>query len=414
LDSWSRNLTFIWIGAFVGLAGANLVFPFLPFYIQELGVESDGEAAIWTGILATATGLTMFLSAPVWGSLADRYGRKPMVIRALIGAGVTMGLMGAAQSVWHLLVLRLFMGAFAGTMGASAALVASTAPERRVTSSLGILQTALFSANTLGPVIGGVLASTIGIRESFFFTATLYLCAAGLTWLFVDEDFRRPARDERQRHSLAANVRAVMASSQLAFVMLLLFTLWLSTTLVRPVIPLSIDAFGGELNERQMSGIALGALGLTSTFAALSVGRVSSRLGLKGGLMLATAGAGLFYLPVPLAESVGVFIVLLAAVGLFQGAMVPTTNSMIAKLAPGGRQGSAFGVAASMQSLALMIGPITGGAIAGAVGLDAVYVVVAALLLVMTGAQFFLLQAPSERAQPSATAEALHTAPSER
>jgi DHA1 family multidrug resistance protein-like MFS transporter len=137
-------------------------------------------------------------------------------------------------------------------------------------------------------------------------------------------------------------------------------------------------------------------------------------LGLKGALMLATAGAGVLYLPVPLAGSVGLFIVLLAAVGLFQGAMVPSTNSMIASLAPGGRQGSAFGVAASMQSLALMVGPISGGAVAGALGLDTVYVCVAALLLTMACAQFFLLRDPSRRPQPSAAAEGRPAQASER
>ncbi|MCL4240672.1 MAG: MFS transporter, partial [Dehalococcoidia bacterium] len=184
---WRRNLLFVWIGVFVGLMGANFVFPFIPFYIQELGVSDKSEVAFYTGLTASATGLSLTLTAPVWGSLADRFGRKPMFLRALIGAGILIGVMGIAQAVWQLVLLRFLMGAFAGTMGAAAALVASSTPRERVGYALGTLQTGQFTANMLGPVIGGVVAANLGIRESFIFCAGLYGIAAVLVYIFVRE-----------------------------------------------------------------------------------------------------------------------------------------------------------------------------------------------------------------------------------
>src|SRR5690242_16717705 len=108
--------------------GANLVFPFLPFFVKDLGVETDSGAALWSGVLATATGAMLFISSPFWGSLADRFGRKNMLLRAYVGATITITLQAAVQNVWQLLVLRALQGLFVGTIPAATALIAAGTP----------------------------------------------------------------------------------------------------------------------------------------------------------------------------------------------------------------------------------------------------------------------------------------------
>ena len=302
--AWKRNLAFIWIGVFVGLLGANFVFPFIPFYIKELGVSDKSQIAYYTGLSGSVTGLSLTLTAPLWGGLADRYGRRPMFIRALVGAGILIAFMGIAQAVWQLILLRFLMGAFAGTMGAAAALVAATTPRERVGYALGTLQTGLFTANMLGPVIGGIVAANLGIRESFIFCAALYLIAAGLVFTFVHEPKEsiavRPADGGKGRGgSLLSNLKTVVSERQILLMMGLLFALWLSTTFVRPVMPISIDDFAEhpssgedrvtlalpfgrfELREEAATGILFGIIGLTSTLAALSVAPLGQRIGYK-------------------------------------------------------------------------------------------------------------------------------------
>jgi MFS transporter, DHA1 family, multidrug resistance protein len=206
--------------------GANFIFPFIPFYLQELGVEDPAQVALLTGITASATGLSLTLTAPFWGSLSDRVGRKPMLMRALIGAGVLIALMGLANAVWQLVLLRFFMGAFAGTMGAAAALVAATTPRERTGSALGILQTGMFVANMLGPVIGGVVSAALGLRESFIFCAILYVIASALVYFFV----REPGREElvagpdgvkpkRPQTGIIENLRIVLKERQVLFIL---------------------------------------------------------------------------------------------------------------------------------------------------------------------------------------------------
>ncbi|HQW51771.1 MAG TPA: MFS transporter [Tepidiformaceae bacterium] len=415
--SWKRNLVFVWIGVFVGLMGANFVFPFIPFYIQELGVSDKSEVAFYTGLTASATGLSLTLTAPIWGALADRFGRKPMFLRALIGAGVLIGVMGIAQAVWQLVLLRFLMGAFAGTMGAAAALVAASTPREKVGYALGTLQTGQFTANMLGPVIGGLVAANLGIRESFIFCAALYVVAAVLVYLFVREGTPGGGAEgeEPQHHAsggLLENLRVVVKERQVVLMLLLLFVLWLSTTFVRPVMPLSIDefaegtangadrvhfeVFGWEANlkEEAATGLVFSVIGLTSTIAAFALAPLGERIGYRNVVAGAALVTGILYPTVALAGSLPAFMLLLGAVGIFQGAMVPGTNALIAASAPDGKQGSAFGLAASMQSMALLLGPIGGGLTSGFGGIGMVYVTIGVILVGASIAAALLIREP--------------------
>jgi MFS family permease len=411
--AWKRNLAFIWLGVFVGLLGANFVFPFVPFYVQELGVTGKSSIALWTSLSASVTGLSLTFTAPIWGALADRFGRKAMFVRALVGAGVLIAVMGAVQHVWQFVALRFAMGAFAGTMGAAAALVAATTPRERVGYALGTLQTGLFSANMLGPVIGGLVASNLGLRESFFFCSGLFLLAVLPVVFFVRE---HPIEQAPATHArgggIVANLRLVVSERQVVLMLGLLFVLWLSTTFVRPVMPISIDDFadhpsggenrvglwlpGGEvtLDEKLASGLVFAAIGLSSTIAAFSVGPLGQRFGYRTCVAGAAVATGALFLPVAAAGNFSWFLLFLCATGLFQGAMVPGTNALIAARAPEGKQGSAFGLAASMQSLALLIGPLAGGAVGATLGIRLVYVVIGGILITGGLAAFALIREP--------------------
>ena len=425
---WKINLTWVWIGVFVGLLGANFVFPFVPFYIKELGVTDKGEIATWTSLSGSATGVSLFLTAPLWGSMADRFGRKPMFLRALLGAGLLILVMGLAQNVWQFIGLRFAMGAFAGTMGAAAALVAATTPREKTGQALGLLQTAQFSSNMLGPLIGGPVAQFFGLRESFYFCAALYLVACAGCYIFVKEPrasrVAQPIAVGRPAASggLVANLKSVLAERQIVVMLGVLFALWLSTTFVRPLLPLSIDDFstpdGGthvdwhlgfttlSLGEKIASSYVFAGIGLTSTIAALSLGPISKRFGYKRCVATAAAGTGIFFIPVALANNYTSFLLFFAMTGVFQGAMVPGMNALIAAATPDGKQGSAFGLAASMQSLALTVGPIAGGLVVRYLGLRWDYAIIGIILMMTSVLAFIFVKDPPKppaRAREPAT-----------
>ena len=392
MEPWRRNVYAVAIAQFIALGGGNLVFPFMPFYVKELGVHDEGQIALWSGLLGTSTGLALFVFSPIWGNLADRFGRKPILLRAYVGALVTMTLQGTVQNVWQLVALRALQGVFVGTIPAATALVAASVPRERVAWSLGILQMGLFSSQFVGPLVGGGLAASIGIRPTFFFTGGFYLLSFLLVFTQVEERFERPAKEDRT--SFAQGVRMVFGRRPLLVLIAFVFFLNAGPSFVRPVIPLLVASFDSTLGAETLSGIAFAALSLTSAFAALAASRVQERIGLRYALALATLGAGAMYLPVAAANNVPSLIVLIALVGLFSGAMMPTANALIDAWTPSGKQASAFGLAGSAMALAFAVAPLAGGAVAGVVSIHASFIVIGAITLCVGFASLFLVSEP--------------------
>src|SRR5918997_2798304 len=172
------------------------VVPFMPLYVQQLGVPDAENAAAWAGFINGASGATMALVAPLWGRLSDRLGRKLMLLRATLAAAVVVGSMGFVSTPWQLLGLRLLQGTLTGTVPAATALVASTSPPERAGGRLGALQTVIFVAAGVGPALGGGSAGLAGLRSSFFVTSALLAVSGSLVLFGVAE--KKPMVEEAE------------------------------------------------------------------------------------------------------------------------------------------------------------------------------------------------------------------------
>lgn len=395
LEGWQRNLFAIAVSQFVALAGGNLVFPFMPFYVEDLGVHGEGQIALWSGLLGTATGGMLFISSPFWGSLADRFGRKRMLLRAYVGATATITLQGLVQNVWQLAALRALQGLFVGTIPAAMALVVAGTPRERVAYALGVLQMALFSSQFVGPLAGGVLAETIGFRPTFIAVGGVYLLSFLLVLTNVEERFEPPAAGERA--GFFSNLREVIDQRPVLIMIGLIFFMNAGPTFVRPVIPLMVESFEPGGSVEALSGLAFAALAFTSAIAALASSRLSGWVGYRNALALATLGAGAAYLPVAIAGNVPSLLLLLAFVGFFSGGMVPTANALLDARAPPGRQASVFGLAGSAMALAFALAPLSGGAVVRSAGLKAAFIVDGLVMLCVGLAVLALVREPGER-----------------
>lgn len=377
LEVWERNLYAVWVSQFLALMGANLVFPFIPFFVQDLGIESDSDAALWSGVLATATGATLFVSSPLWGSLSDRFGRKNMLLRAYAGATVTITLQAAVQNVWQLLALRALQGAFVGTIPAATALIAGGTPPRRMAYALGLIQMAVFTSQTVGPVVGGVMAGVVGFRTTFALGGLMYVVSFLLCLVFVKEEFQRPAPGERP--SYMENLRAVIRVPSMLLLITVMFLVSSAAVFVRPVVPLVVEGFTDHGVETK-AGLVFAAVALTSALAALASGRVADRAGYRNALVVATLGAGVAYALVGAANSLAPLMLLMALVGVFSGAMIPMVNALIGAHAPAGKHGSAFGLVGSAQALSFAVAPLLGGLTADQLGIHAGFPVIGGVL----------------------------------
>jgi MFS family permease len=172
-EHWKRNLLVSAAGSFTTVAGITLILPILPLFVEDFGVRSTAAVTTWSGIAYSATFLSAALTAPLWGYLGDRYGRKAMLIRASLGMAIAMSLIGLAQNVWQLVALRLLAGLLGGYASGSTILVAAQTPKERSAWALGVLSSAIMAGNIAGPLLGGGLAEAFGVTTAFFAVGAL-------------------------------------------------------------------------------------------------------------------------------------------------------------------------------------------------------------------------------------------------
>ncbi|MDP3064252.1 MAG: MFS transporter [Chloroflexota bacterium] len=371
---WKRNLYVIWAANFLSIASFSFVFPFMPLFIQQLGVPDPGQAALWTGIAAGASGLALFISGPIWGMIGDRYGRKRNLLRALFGSAVAVALTGLAGDVYQLLLFRLLVGAVSGTVPAAMALVASQTPRHKVGYTMGILQTSMYAGSVLGPFIGGYLAQAAGFRNAFFFAGGALAVSGVVTWWLAKEEFR-PSPQEVTATPVAHLKRfyATVKTPELLSVLAVMFLVQLGPVITFPVLPLFLKELSGQETTASLTGTAFALMGVSGLVASFLVARLSQRIGLKVVLVSGAALAGVFYLPMLLVSGPYQAIGVVTVVGIFNGAMMSTVTGLLAEAVPREKQGQAFGASQSAFSLAFGLGPLAGGALATVIGLRLVF-----------------------------------------
>ncbi len=387
-EPWRRNLVAIAIAEFLVIMGFSFVNPFMPLYVQEVSGFATAQAALWTGIASSASGIAMFFTAPLWGIVADRYGRKPMVLRAMFGAGVIVALIGIAPNIHAIVGLRFAQGIFSGTVAAASALVASFTPRDRLPFAMGILMTAVFTGTTVGPLIGGWTADHLGFPAAFFITGGLLFSGGLVVLIVVREKFVRPPRSE------AASLRGVFrlaASRQMLPLLFVIGAIQAGPQMISPVVALSIQELDPSGATATASGVAFALMGIVAAGSAWLAGRFGQRVGLKTILVVSCIGTSILYLPPMWATTVTQFIILIAFTGMMKGGIMTSSNSLVSLTVPPGQQGIAFGVSQSAHALGNGLGPLIGGGLAPLIGLRPVFGVAGGLFLLIGLAVWRLL-----------------------
>ncbi len=357
--------------------------PILPLFLPEVGVANDAQVYLWAGMLAAVTSFVAALVSPLWGRMADRRGRKLMVLRSAVAIGVCTVLMGFSQNVWHLLGARILMGAFAGFSAASVILISTQVPRAKLGYALGLMSSGQLVGSLLGPVFGGGLADLTGsYRLPFFVGGGLALVSALVCWLSVPEAFTRP-KAAQTRPSLLNSMRVVAATPGMAALVMVLLLAQFATQAVQPIVALYVQDMMGERPDlATLGGIALSVTGLAGVVAVPLLSRAGDRFGEKAVLLIALAGAALATAPQAFAGSYMGFVVERFALGLFVGSIVPVTNALIGKVTPAADRGLTFGITSSAYFLGNSLGPMSGGVVAAYVGLPWVFVLTTVVLLV--------------------------------
>lgn len=387
---WLRNLFALTGASFLMFTAFGFVFPFLPLFISELGVGDVHQVELWSGISSFGQALVLSICSPIWGAVADRHGRRLMVLRAAFGGGLIIALMGLSQNIWEFMGLRLIQGALTGVVAAASALAISFAPRTRIGFALGMIQMASFAGNAVGPSLGGLTADHFGYRLSFAVSGVLFLTAGVLTILFVNERFVPPP-PEATRPGMGGMLRDIRdqgRDKQLLIMMLVLFSAQFGVNVVQPMLPLFVQYLDPTQNVATVTGLIFTVAGVVAAICSVIWGRVGDRLGFRRLLIGMALGAGLIYIPQALVTSVVQLVALRGFLGIFDGGLLPSANALIASSRPGGSEegghtshGTTYGLVYLANGLGFALGPLTGGVIAATLGLRNVFLFTAVILL---------------------------------
>jgi DHA1 family multidrug resistance protein-like MFS transporter len=380
---WQRTLWAMVGVQFVMSISFSILSPIMPLFLPELGVVSREAVDVWAGVLASVTSFIGIFTAPIWGGLADRYGRKLMVLRSTFGIALFTALMGIAGNPWHMLAFRAGMGMLAGFNAAATVLVATQVPEQRLGYSLGWLGTGQLVGSLVGPVLGGVVADLSGsYRVPFFFAGAISLVAFIGTWRFVPERFVRPA-EGRQKHSFLAGLSMLTRTTGLLALIVAMLMTQFATQAVQPVVTLYVQEMLGQRPElATLGGLAFSVTGIAGVLAVPFLGRKSDVIGYRVVLLIGLLGAALFTLPQAFRLGYWAFVVERFGLGLFVGGILPAANALIGRLTTSSSRGFVFGMVSSAYFIGNTLGPLTGGLVAATIGIRFVFAVTAVLLLI--------------------------------
>ncbi len=373
--NWKRTLWILWAANFIVMAGTSLVVPFLPLYIETLGVHQLSAMEQWSGWIFSAQFVTAFIFQPIWGSFADRHGRKIMLLRAGIGMGIVTALMGLVVAPWQLLLLRLVNGIFAGFISMAVSLQASVTPDEYSGRALGMLQTGSIAGALIGPVVGGVLAEAFGFNGVFYFTGILLILASVVVMVFVKENrtnFQKTGEKAKREWKALLPLMPVFIAS---------IVTQAGMMSIEPIVTLYAKTIYHGRHLAIMAGLVVATSGVANLIGAPTLGRLGDRIGQRKVLILALIMAAVTYLPQALATGIGVLLVGRFLLGLFIGGMIPSLNALVKKMAPQNMQATAFGVNSSSLFLGNLIGPLLGSSIAAAYTIRDVFYVTMSILI---------------------------------
>ena len=366
MKDWQRALIILSAAQLLSAIGFSMIFPFLPNYVEALGSSTGTSLVFWAGAVFSAQALTMMVASPLWGAAADRWGRKPMVARAMFGGAVIILLMGFAQSAEQLTLLRAVQGLITGIGSAANALVAAITPRERSGYAMGVLQTALWSGVAVGPVLGGVLADLYGFRIAFIVTAGLLVVGGVLVTLGVREEF---VPGERSGKGVLGDWQAILRTRGVAVAYGARFTATLGRGLLVPVLPLFIPLIMmSSEGVSTMIGLVIGVASATGTLSAIYLGNLGDRIGHKRILVWSALVAALAYIPMTFVTHPWQLLLLNALSGAAIGGVMPSISALLTGYSTQGSVGSAFGLDNSVMSASRAVAPLVGVGVASIFG----------------------------------------------
>jgi DHA1 family multidrug resistance protein-like MFS transporter len=418
IEPWKINLISVWFGCFFTGLAISQIIPFLPLYLEQLGVTGGESLSLWSGLTFSITFVISAAVAPLWGSLADRKGRKLMLLRAAFGMGVVILLQAFVTEAWQLLLLRALMGLTSGYIPNAMALVAAQVPRERSGWALSCVSTGQIGGVILGPMLGGLLADWVGLRTVFIVTAVLLMVSFLVTLFLIKETGYVPVS---KKDKLSG--REVFRSLDNPKLMLCLFfttmVIQMCNGSVNPILTLFVRELAPTAeNIAFLSGVIAALPGVSALLAAPRLGRLGDRIGTQRILLATMIISLLLFVAMSFVTSTTQLGVLRFLLGFADGAMMPAVQTLLVRHSRDNITGRIFGYNQSFMYLGNVAGPLLGAAVSAVAGFRWVFFATAVVVLinVLFLKRFYqrpktVLPASAEKSsvQPASAAESVKT-----
>ncbi|MCI1973670.1 MAG: MFS transporter [Lactobacillus sp.] len=378
--NWHRNLIILAIGVFIGGIAFSEVVPFLSLYIDTLGEFNHQQLNFWSGLVFSGTFIVGAFISPLWGKLADKRGRKTIILISSASMSVVMTGMGLVTNVVQLFLLRMLQGFFAGYISNSNALVATQVPDKESGKALGTMTAAFTAGQLLGPFVGGAMSSAFSYRVTFFLTGALLLCCFIFSLLFVQEEFHPVASQKMDKTS---DVIKSLRSPQLIFGLLLTTVIiQAATNSINPIVSLYVrQLMHGRGNYVFIAGVIAALPGIATFLAAARLGAWGDKIGTHKIILLGMYSAIVFFALTAFVQNNWQLGILRFLVGFSDACLFPQVQTMLTKNTPSYATGRIFSWNQSAMYIGNICGPLIGSTISGLTNYNYVFLATAALVV---------------------------------
>ncbi|CAX58474.1 MULTISPECIES: multidrug efflux MFS transporter [Erwinia] len=384
MESWKVNLISVWFGClFTGLAISQII-PFLPLYVEQLGVTDPSSLTLWSGLIFSVTFMVSAIVSPMWGSLADRKGRKLMLLRASLGMGIVIFLQAFVTDVWQLFLLRALMGLTSGYIPNAMALVATQVPRERSGWAMSMVTTAQICGVIMGPMMGGFLADWVGLRAVFLITSGLLLTSFLIT-LFLIKEGGQPRVKKEDKLSGTMVFRSLGNPGLIISLFLTTLTIQLCNGSISPILTLFVRELEPNVqNIAFISGVVAAIPGVSALFSAPTLGKLGDRIGAQRILFSALILTFVLFVTMSWAGSAFQLGALRFLLGFAEGAMMPAVQTMLLRYSSDRVTGRIFGYNQSFMYLGNVVGPLIGSGVSAIGGFRWVFAATAVVVLANT------------------------------
>lgn len=388
MQIWQKNLWILWFGCFIVSSSFSMVIPFLPLFLIELGVTDHAE--IWSGLLFSSAFFAGALSSPFWGAVGDKFGRKPMIIRAGLVLFVIYSLMPLVTNPYQVLILRMLQGLLSGFIPGSIAIVGTNTPEHKTGYALSMMSTATATGSIMGPMIGGALASLFGNRSAFSLAGILCLIATILAIIGVKEEKFVPSKD---RVSVLNTFRVAGHNKGLMTVLILTMLTQFSVMTIEPVLTLYIAEISGFSSRTSMiAGVVFSIVGIASILFAARWGKLADKIGFRKVLLIGLLAGGIGSLAQLLFHNIWAFSAIRFVYGAFFCAVFPALNGLVVQHTASDFRGRAFSLNQTATQIGGMAGPLAGGFVSGIFNTHSVFLMTGILMLITTAVTYWTMR----------------------